>query len=158
MNEETATTDGAPANREQQVAEQVTGARIVAALIDMVPLIVLFLLMAAVWGDLGSTDDQDFAVRLEDGAFIFYALLSLGYYVVLEGLTGATPGKQVMGLKVVKVNGDSYEWGAVILRNLLRIIDALPFLYLLGLVSVAVSKRNQRLGDLAAGTIIVRSR
>ncbi len=158
MSEEMATTDRPSGGGEEQVVEQVTGARIVAALIDMVPLVILFLLMAAVWGDLGSTDDQDFAVRLENGAFIFYALLSLGYYVVLEGLTGATPGKQVMGLKVVKVNGDPYEWGAVILRNLLRIIDALPFLYLVGLVSVAVSKRNQRIGDLAAGTTVVRSR
>ncbi len=141
----------------QEFDHQVTGRRIVAALIDIVLLGILFLVMAAAWGDFGSTDDSGFNVSLENGPFLIYALLVYGYYTLFEGLVAMTVGKMVMGLKVVKLNGEAYGLGPALLRNILRVVDGLPFLYLVGLISVAVTKRNQRIGDLAAGTAVVRA-
>ena len=141
-----------------QLDYHITGERIVAALIDIALLFGLFVAMAALWGDLGSTEGSGFEVRLENEAFILYLLLNMGYFVILEGLTGATLGKLVMGLRVAKLDGEPYDWGAVLLRNVLRIIDGLPVLYLVGIVSVAATEENQRIGDLAARTTVVRAR
>jgi uncharacterized RDD family membrane protein YckC len=77
--------------------------------------------------------------------------------VVFEGLTARTPGKFLLGLKVVKLDGGSYYWVAVLGRNVLRIVDFLPVLYLVGLVTIAVTEKNQRIGDLAVGTLVVRA-
>jgi uncharacterized RDD family membrane protein YckC len=62
-----------------------------------------------------------------------------------------------MGLKVVKLNDERYDWRAVLLRNIIRIVDGAPILYIVGLISIAVTEKNQRLGDLAAGTVVVRA-
>jgi uncharacterized RDD family membrane protein YckC len=136
----------------------VTGQRIVAALLDIALLFILFLVMAALMGDLGSTDGGGFEVRLENGPFILYLLLNMAYFVIMERLTGATLGKIVMGLRVAKLDGEPYGWGAVLLRNVLRIIDGLPLLYLVGIVSIAATEQNQRLGDLAARATVIRAR
>ena len=85
-------------------------------------------------------------------------LLQFAYFILFEAFFAATLGKMVMGLRVVKADGSPYSWSSVIVRNLLRFIDALPVFYLIGLITVAVSKRNQRLGDMAAGTLVVRAR
>jgi uncharacterized RDD family membrane protein YckC len=136
----------------------VTGQRIVAALIDIALLAILFLVMAALIGDFASTDDSGFEVRLENEGFILYLFLNLGYFVILERLTGATLGKLVMGLRVAKLDGEPYGWGAVMLRNVLRFVDGLPLLYLVGIICIAATKENQRIGDLAARSTVVRSR
>jgi len=152
--------DAAPSSTETGGAalnSQVTGRRIVAALIDMVPLGILFLAMAATMGNVGSSGDSGFRVTLSNGPFVLYMLLSLGYFIGMEGLLGATAGKMVMGLKVVKLDGSPVGIPAVLARNVLRVVDGLPFFYIVGLVFVAVTNKNQRLGDLAAGTTVVRA-
>ena len=63
----------------------------------------------------------------------------------------------IMGLKVVKLNGRRYGWGSVILRNTLRVVDGLPFLYLIGIIFMGLTRHDQRLGDLTAGTLVVRA-
>jgi uncharacterized RDD family membrane protein YckC len=134
----------------------VVGLRIVAALIDFIPLIVLFLVMAATLGEFGNTGpNSNFEVRLENEQFLLYALIAYLYYVIFEAATAATPGKMLMGLTVVKVNGEPYTVGAVLLRNILRLIDGL-FFYVVAIVCMAVTAKRQRLGDLAAGTLVVR--
>src|SRR4030042_6527202 len=139
---------------------KVTGRRIVAALLDLIPLVVLFLVMAAAFGNFGKAVDEGdthtYSVGLNGWPFVLYIFLSWAYFVVFEGLTARTPGKFLLGLKVVNLDGGRYDWKAVLLRNVLRIVDSLPILYIVGLVTVAVSQRNQRLGDLAAGTLVVR--
>ena len=81
-----------------------------------------------------------------------------GYYLLFEGLSdGQTPGKRMLRLRAVRDGGYSVGFPASAVRNLLRIIDLQPvFTYLVGITSVAVSKSGQRLGDLVAGTIVVR--
>ncbi len=85
------------------------------------------------------------------------AFLVLWFYNVLfEVLNhGATPGKRALGIRVMNVNGTPVGWSASLIRNLIRAVDTLPGVYLVGCVSVLLSNRFQRLGDLAAGTIVV---
>ena len=86
-----------------------------------------------------------------------FALL-WGYYVLFEGLMdGQTPGKRLHRIRVVREGGYSVTFGASAVRNLIRVIDMQPlFFYLVGMISVLATKRGRRLGDLVAGTIVVR--
>ncbi|MDB4913000.1 MAG: protein of unknown function transrane [Gemmatimonadetes bacterium] len=81
-----------------------------------------------------------------------------GYYVLFEGLMdGQTPGKRLHRLRVVREGGYSVTFGVSAARNLVRMLDMQPgFLYLVGLGSLLFTKRGRRLGDLVAGTIVVR--
>ena len=86
-------------------------------------------------------------------------LVQFGYDVLFETLaSGRTPGKRWTGLRVVKKGGTPVGFLASALRNILRIVDSLPGFYLVGILSVMFTANNQRLGDLAAGTIVVRER
>jgi uncharacterized RDD family membrane protein YckC len=81
------------------------------------------------------------------------------YDILFEVLaSGRTPGKRVAGLRVVRNAGQPVGFLASAVRNVLRLVDFLPSLYLVGAISVVVSRYNQRLGDLAAGTVVVRER
>lgn len=83
-----------------------------------------------------------------------------GYYVLLEGLwDGQTPGKRQLGLRVVRDGGYSITFGASAVRNLVRFIDMQPaVVYGVGILSAVLSRSGKRLGDYAAGTIVVRER
>ncbi len=70
-------------------------------------------------------------------------------------LNGQTFGKRIAGLRVLMANGLPITWRASLLRNLLRVVDALPFGYTVGLISVLCTARFQRLGDLVADTLVV---
>ena len=135
-------------------AENVTGIRIVAGIIDVVLLFVLFLVMSMLFGD-SDSGDGGVSVNLNGAPALLYFLLAFGYYLVLEATTGQTLGKKVMGLKVVALEGE-LSWGKVAIRTILRILDGL-FLYLVGVICIAVSKKHQRIGDMAAGTIVVKA-
>ncbi len=83
-------------------------------------------------------------------------LLEWFYPVVFEVYRGGqTPGKKKLGLVVVNEDLTPVALGASVIRNLLRSVDFLPFLYGTGLVSLLLTRRFQRLGDLAAGTLVV---
>lgn len=93
------------------------------------------------------------------GVFVLVTfLVAWSYFVLLEWLwQGQTVGKRMFALRVIRDDGAPAGFMAVLIRNLLRIVDFLPALYGLGLVMVIVSTRSQRLGDLAAGTYVVRA-
>lgn len=82
------------------------------------------------------------------------------YPVFFEaGRRGATPGKRLLGLRVVQASGSPITFGQAIIRNFLRFIDSMPlFSYAFGMTSCLASKRFQRLGDLAAGTVVIYDR
>jgi len=87
---------------------------------------------------------------------LIWFLINWWYPVLFEVLThGATPGKKALGIKVIHQDGTPVGWSASIIRNLLRQVDFLPFLYATGLVTMFLNSRFQRLGDLAAGTVVV---
>jgi hypothetical protein len=77
------------------------------------------------------------------------------YPVIFELHNGATPGKRVMGICVRHDDGTPLNWQSAMLRNLLRVADFLPFCYALGLVSMLINRQFKRLGDLAAGTVVI---
>jgi uncharacterized RDD family membrane protein YckC len=87
---------------------------------------------------------------------IGYFVLSLGYDIAFEWLwRGQTLGKRVLSLRVVDASGLRLTFPQVVLRNLLRAIDILPLGYLVGSIAALVTRRGQRLGDLAAGTLVI---
>ena len=92
---------------------------------------------------------------LSGRALLFLTLLSFGYYIVCEGATGATLGKRMVGIRVVGEDGEHMTFGAAVVRNLVRVVDAL-FFYFVGFIFAILSTRGQRLGDRAAHTIVVR--
>jgi uncharacterized RDD family membrane protein YckC len=138
---------------------QVTGLRIVAGLIDIALMVALLFLMVALFGDFGPPEDQEgaqFGFYLGGLPFLAYVFLSFAYYIVAEAATGATIGKAVMGLKVVRADGEPYAFGSAFVRNVLRIVDGF-FFYIVALICIAASQKRQRLGDMAAGTLVVRA-
>lgn len=79
------------------------------------------------------------------------------YDVLFELLAaGRTPGKRLTHLRVVRTGGGPVDFPASAVRTLMRLIDILPAAYLVGVISILLTKRNQRLGDLAAGTLVIR--
>jgi uncharacterized RDD family membrane protein YckC len=86
-------------------------------------------------------------------------LLWLGYGVFFESRwNGQTPGKYLVGIRVIQEGGAPIDFRAAGIRNLLCVADMIPVFYILGAVLVLLTSRKQRLGDLAAGTIVIRER
>jgi uncharacterized RDD family membrane protein YckC len=86
-------------------------------------------------------------------------VIHYGYFAAFEILwNGQTPGKRIAGLRVIQDSGRPITAYQGILRNLVRIVDQIPFVYGLGIISVLLSQRNKRLGDLAAGTVVVHEK
>ncbi len=90
-------------------------------------------------------------------ALVTYFLISWFYGGVFETFwNGQTPGKRSLGLRVLQTDGSPINAGQAVLRNFLRFVDSQPFYtYLVGLASTAMTRRYQRLGDLACGTMVV---
>ena len=82
-------------------------------------------------------------------------LIWILYYVVMEAKFGATVGKMVCNLRIVKENGDPIGFKESVIRTLLRLIDFIIF-YLLAAILVGSTEKKQRLGDLAAKTVVIR--
>lgn len=88
-------------------------------------------------------------------AFLFY----WGYYIFFELLwNGQTPGKRWMGLRVIRADGTPITLSESLIRNLARLVDMLPAAYGVGIITMFVDKQSRRLGDLAAGTLVVHDR
>ena len=129
------------------------GLRAVATIIDTALLFVIGYVLAVFTGN---TTEGGFNLTGAP-AFGWFAI-ALGYYIVLEALYGATLGKRLIGLKVVKIDGDApIDWQASIVRNVLRIVDGFIF-YLVAAIAVLASKEKQRIGDMVARTVVVRAR
>ena len=122
-------------------------ARGAAWLIDSLIRIGLYIGLAMVLGVLGATGTGILLVAV--------FLLEWFYPVFFELTKGSTPGKSAFGMIVVHGNGTPVGWQASLIRNLLRTVDFLPLFYGFGLVSMLLSKRFQRLGDMAADTLVV---
>lgn len=90
-------------------------------------------------------------------AWPWLTLLGILYFAIPEAMFGASPGKQLMGVKVVRVDGGPLAFRDVVIRNALKPIDFLPVLYLVGGLAVLFSRAAQRIGDMAAGTTVVHA-
>ncbi|MCU1452273.1 MAG: hypothetical protein JWN46_419, partial [Acidimicrobiales bacterium] len=125
------------------------GSRFVAYLIDFAIQIGLMILLGVLVG-LGNLGLAGLLV----GAF----LVVIASPVLFETFgNGRTPGKRITGLQVVTLDGRPVTFMASVIRNALRVIDALPGPYTVGIVAILASRYHQRVGDLAAGTVVVRA-
>jgi uncharacterized RDD family membrane protein YckC len=133
------------------------GSRLVASLVDFVLKAVLVL---ALWIMSGAVDGDGAGGFVHAAAIVATFLVFFGYDVAFETLdSGRTPGKRWAGLRVVRLGGEPVGFLTSAVRNLLRLVDMQPFiLYAVGAACVLFTRRNQRLGDLAAGTLVVRER
>lgn len=87
---------------------------------------------------------------------VLLILIPCLYFIVLEATLGATIGKMILGIRVVMADGSPMNRRASLIRNLLRILDVLPFAYLVGAIFIWTSSTRQRLGDRVANTVVVR--
>lgn len=127
--------------------------RAAATVADLVLLFLIFAVFDALWG----TDEPGLAVRGAPAVYLF--LVVFLYYVLFEALAQGTPGKLVSGLRIVRAQGGGrIGISEAILRTLLRVVDAFPYVvpYLVAAVVVGPLKRNQRVGDLVAKTLVIR--
>ena len=139
------------------------GSRVAAALIDYFLCLLILILMFVGIGALGvgrlvsvgGTASEAWALAM---MVLVQFFVLWGYYVLWEGLAdGQTPGKRYMRLRVVSDGGYSVSFAASAIRNLVRIVDMQPVItYGVGITSILATKQGKRLGDLAAGTIVVR--
>jgi uncharacterized RDD family membrane protein YckC len=84
-------------------------------------------------------------------------LIFFGYFIIFEAMwNGQTPGKKALGIRVVRDGGYPLDWGASLVRNLVRVGEAAAAFYAISVVVAVLSPQNKRVGDLAAGTIVVR--
>ena len=128
------------------------GSRFVALLVDtfLQGLAFALLILALVVADAGG-----FAAAAVVALAVFALLFA--YPVAFElGAAGRTPGKRWSSLRVVCDDGSPVTFRSSALRNVLRLVDILPGLYLVGAIAIFATGKNQRLGDLAAGTLVVR--
>jgi uncharacterized RDD family membrane protein YckC len=135
----------------------VTASRLAAALIDVVVLMGLLVIMAATVGQF-SVGATGFNFFVGGPWVLVYMALILLYFFALETLTGQTVGKLMFGVRVQRTDGSRPSAAAIAGRTLLRLVDWLPMLYLVGfIVMMSTGARRQRLGDLAAHTGVTRA-
>lgn len=126
------------------------GSRGVAYLVDLLLQFLALLAVSAVGSAFGALGVAFYAVA----SF----LILLGYPILAEAFaSGRTVGKALMGISVVSTDGTPITFLAAVIRNLVRLVDALPGSYFVGLAAVLITARNQRIGDLAAGTLVIHS-
>ena len=126
--------------------------RFLAWAIDLACIVMFFFAFSAAMGLAGIVFPDWAAAASAAGAFIVLT----GYAMVLEWFwRGQTLGKRILRLRVVDEQGLKLQFGQVALRNLMRIVDALPVLYFLGGPACFLNTRRQRLGDLAANTVVI---
>ena len=132
------------------------GYRLLAALLDETFKIIYIIIWIII---LGLSHKNDSAIYNGDGTYTLYTLLIIAalpytlYYFLSElFMNGQSFGKKIVAIKVVKLNGTQPGVSSYMIRSLLRIIDN----GLVGLLTIAVTEKSQRLGDLAAGTTVIK--
>jgi len=91
--------------------------------------------------------------------FLLDFIILWGYFIFFElAWNGQTPGKKTVGIRVIQTNGGPAKKMSIVVRNLLRIVDWLPWAYFVGLVTMLLNEKSCRLGDFAAGTIVIKVR
>lgn len=142
------------------------GSRFLAMFLDLVIQIVVLLLL--IWGLFAAASHAPTARALPGNdtwaesiaiaiivAVVF--MIFYGYFILFEVFwNGQTPGKKLLGIRVVRDGGYPIDWGASFLRNVIRIGEQALMFYALSAVVSLVSPENKRIGDYAAGTIVVR--
>lgn len=133
------------------------GSRFLAAAVDSSLILLLEIGITGLVSVLNNLFNLD---RLGDWLVAVYLLAAFallwGYYIVFETLwNGQTPGKRWAKLRVIRIDGLPISLSEALVRNLVRLVDFLPLLYAAGVVAMFLNAQARRLGDLAAGTLVV---
>ena len=138
------------------------GSRFVALLVDtLIWAAGLVVLMLVLWAfqpalEAFSNLSYQWAVAIVTFALFF---LNWGYFTLFEAFNnGRTPGKRVARIRVIQQSGRGIGLFESMARNFVRYVDQIPFFYAVGVITMFVTRQHQRLGDLAAGTLVVRDR
>jgi len=140
------------------------GSRFLAALVDTsIVLIMQVIILGSIFLLLSIVDGTAFLIDATGWILALLGLISFillwGYYIGFELFwNGQTPGKRWIGLRVIRVDGTPITVSESIIRNLVRIVDLLPFAYGVGVVTMFVNENSRRLGDITAGTVVVYDR
>lgn len=136
----------------------VTGRRIVATIVDGLVIGALYSAMAGTFGTI-TTDGgaTHWTATMPWGGSLAYAVVVALYFILLEGYRGQTLGKMLVGVKVVnEATGAPPGLAGATVRTVLRVVDGL-LSYLVAFIVVLASAKRQRLGDMAARTLVVRA-
>jgi len=132
------------------------GSRFMAVLVDHLIQFVGIMLFAMIFWAVGAVLGPVWAIAL---LVLLVFVVEWGYFTIFETLwNGQTPGKRLVKVRVIKTSGRAITVFEAMTRNLIRIIDFLPSLYLVGMVAMFIDPKNRRLGDMAAGTLVVHER
>jgi uncharacterized RDD family membrane protein YckC len=131
------------------------GSRAVAAIIDHIIIFIAAMILRLAVAALTFPFFWTFDMSAYFGLFGLNWLLWILYFTYFEGSQGQTPAKRWLNIKVVRDNGSTINYTTALIRNILRIIDALPIVYILGAILIAVSEKRQRLGDIVAKTQVI---
>jgi uncharacterized RDD family membrane protein YckC len=135
----------------------VTGRRIVATLIDVVVLGGAYALVTAETGAIHTVGPWNWVADTSPTASVLYALGVAAYFILMEVRFGQTMGKMLTGIRVIdKRTGGTPDFASASIRTVLRLVDGMAG-YLVAYVVVLTSGRRQRLGDMAAHTLVVRA-
>jgi len=135
------------------------GSRFLAALVDSLLIVLIqFLFLAPLFYILyRSNAFDDLATAWIVGLFSLLAFVFFwGYYILFElAWNGQSPGKRMVGIRVIRSDGTPVTLSEILIRNLVRIVDFLPSAYGVGVVVMFADKLSRRLGDMAAGTLVI---
>jgi uncharacterized RDD family membrane protein YckC len=136
------------------------GSRFQAYVLDLVLQVVAFVLFDLAQGAAVGGNSSETVQLIATGALSLFAFFDfVGYFVLCEMLwNGRSIGKRAAGIRVVRVDGGPVGFFPSLIRNVLRLVDFLPSAYVAGMLTILVTPRNQRLGDLAARTVVIRDR
>ncbi len=145
-------------------ARRARGRRLGALVLDLIAFSVVAIVINNVYGITQVTSGSP--ITIAGGGFAYFTTVTaiawpwavlawLGCYIVTEGVFGASLGKLLVGLYVVRVDGQPLGLGAILARNVVRLVDVVPGMYLVDGAAALMTINSQRLGDLVAGTTVV---
>jgi uncharacterized RDD family membrane protein YckC len=138
------------------------GSRFGAYVLDIIILIIPYLVIVIVMGSTLTSSSETSSLVAIGLTSLLTILFFFGYFIICEMLwSGHTVGKRALGIRVVSRAGLPLTFSASLLRNIARLVDMLPVIpcpYLVGAIAIFASSKNQRLGDMMAGTLVIRER
>lgn len=134
-------------SRDDAIGREVVRRRILAYITDAI------VIVGAITALL-SRSERPAGRRIAVGTAII-GIIAVPYHVFLEGATGQTLGKKLFRITVIRESGEPCTYRGAAIRTVFRVVDWLPAVYLAGLTSMVITARRQRLGDIAAGTVVV---
>jgi len=133
--------------------------RFLALVIDFLCLSLIFFpitkIVKGVWIMSNQEHQWSYGWFITDPLCISFLIVIILYFIILEGTIGATIGKKVLGMQIITNDGSKIGLWQAVVRNFLRIVDALPAFNILGVVLIIKSPENARFGDRIAGTRVI---